>query len=113
TAGQVTGVCVDAPLRVAAAKAARDLRGGPAPALAELKRFISQSVDEESLVPDVQAIIAVGEPATELLNAARQARAGLLVLGPHGSGRGTRLLFGSTLTRVLHLARLPVLVVPS
>jgi len=111
--GQLTVVFVDDPLLVAAAKAAHDLRGGPAPALEELKRFISQSLDEESLVSDTQATIAVGEPATELFNAARQAHAGLLVLGTHGSGRGTRLLFGSTLTRVLHLARLPVLVVPS
>jgi len=38
--GQLTVVFVDDPLLVAAAKAAHDLRGGPEPALAELKRFI-------------------------------------------------------------------------
>jgi nucleotide-binding universal stress UspA family protein len=111
--GRLTVVFVDDPLLVAAAKAAHDARGGPAPALAALKRFIGQSLDEEPSVEDVQAIVAVGEPASELLKAARRARAGLLVLGTHGSGRGTRLLFGSTLTRVLHQTRLPVLVVPS
>jgi nucleotide-binding universal stress UspA family protein len=111
--GRLTVVFVDDPLLVAAAKAAHDSRGGPAPALAALKRFISQSLDEEPSVQDVQAIIAVGEPESELLKVARRVRAGLLVLGTHGSGRGTRLLFGSTLTRVLHRTRMPVLVVPS
>jgi nucleotide-binding universal stress UspA family protein len=111
--GRLTVVFVDDPLLVAAAKAAHDVRGGAAPALSALKRFISRSMDEKPVISNVQAIVSVGEPAGELLKAARQSRAGLLVLGTHGTGRGTRLLFGSTLTRVLHRARLPVLVVPS
>ena len=111
--GQLTVVFVDDPLLVAAAKAAHDSRGGPAPALAELKQFISESLDEESQLSGLQAVISAGEPSGELLKAARRLQAGLIVLGTHGSGRGTRLLFGSTLTRVLHQAHLPVLVVPS
>ena len=52
--GRLTVVFVDDPLLVAAAKAAHDSRGGPAPALAALKRFISQSLDEEPSVQDVR-----------------------------------------------------------
>jgi nucleotide-binding universal stress UspA family protein len=112
-ASRLTVVFVDDPLLVAAAKAAHDLRGGPAATLAALKRFIDQSLRAEPSVEYIDAVTAAGEPAGELLKAARRSDADLIVLGTHGSGRGTRLLFGSTLTRLLHKTRLPVLVVPS
>jgi nucleotide-binding universal stress UspA family protein len=111
-ASRLTVVFVDDPLLVAAAKAAHDLRGGSAATLAALKRFIDQSLRAESS-EYIEAVTAAGEPAGELLKAARRSDADLIVLGTHGSGRGTRLLFGSTLTRLLHKTRLPVLVVPS
>jgi nucleotide-binding universal stress UspA family protein len=110
---RLTVVFVDDPLLVAAAKAAHDSRGGKAAALAALKRFVDQSLRVEPAAEYIEATTAAGEPASELLKAARRSDADLIVLGTHGSGRGTRLLFGSTLTRLLHRTRLPVLVVPS
>jgi nucleotide-binding universal stress UspA family protein len=116
---RLTVVFVDDPLLVAAAKAAHDSRGGPAAAQTALKRFVDQSLcadqslREEPSARCIETVTAAGEPAAELLKAARRSDADLIVLGTHGSGRGTRLLFGSTLTRLLHKTRLPVLVVPS
>ena len=110
---RLTVVFVDDPLLVAAAKAAHDLSGGPAAALAALKRFVDQSLHAGASGEYIDAVPAAGDPAAELLKAARRSDADLIVLGTHGSGRGTRLLFGSTLTRLLHQTRLPVLVVPS
>src|SRR5262249_38682329 len=86
-----TGVVVDDPLLVAAAKAAHDLRGGRPATLAALKRFIDQSLRAESSSEYIEAVTADGEPTSELLKAARRSDADLIVLGTHGSGRGTRL----------------------
>jgi nucleotide-binding universal stress UspA family protein len=110
--GRLTVVFVDDPLLVAAARAAHDPRGGTAPALDALNRFTCESQRGKSR-RKVQTRVAVGNPATEVLKAARRMGADLIVLGTHGSGRGTRLLFGSTLTQVLRKTRVPVLVVPS
>jgi nucleotide-binding universal stress UspA family protein len=111
--GRLTVVFVDDPLLVAAARAAHDARGGQAPALAALDRFICESLRVTTPAEDTQSLVAVGSPADELLKAARGSGADLIVLGTHGSGRGTRLLFGSCLTTVLRQTRVPVLVVPS
>jgi universal stress protein A len=110
--GRLIVVFVDDPLLVAAARAAHDSRGGPAPALDALNRFICGALRDER-PQNARSAIAVGKPATELVKHARRSKADLIVLGRHGAGGGTRLLFGSTLTQVLKKTRLPVLVVPS
>ena len=62
---RLTVVFVDDPLLVAAAKAAHDLRGGPAAALAALKRFIDQSLRADSS-EYIDGVTAAGDPAGEL-----------------------------------------------
>ena len=52
-----------------------------------------------------------GEPATEILKAASEWGADLLVMGTRGRGRLRGLLLGSTAQEVLHGAKCPVLVV--
>ena len=54
-----------------------------------------------------------GPPAQELLAAAREWHAALLVLGTHGRSGVTRLLLGSTAEAVLRHAPCPVVIVPT
>lgn len=53
-----------------------------------------------------------GEPSTEILKAARQWDADVIVMGTRGRGRLRGLVLGSTAQEVLHGAKCPVLVVP-
>jgi len=97
---------------VAAAKAARDPRGGRASATAALTQFISRCLRSKRLPRDILAVVTAGTPADEILKAARREHAALIVLGTHGSGNVARMLLGSTAGRVLRRARVPVLAVP-
>ena len=51
-----------------------------------------------------------GSPADQLVAAARERTAGLLVVGTTGRGTAGRLLLGSVADRVLHSSEIPVLV---
>ncbi|MBM4379962.1 MAG: universal stress protein [Deltaproteobacteria bacterium] len=51
-----------------------------------------------------------GSPADQLLAAAQEKGASLVVVGTTGRGAAGRLLLGSVADRVVHLAPLPVLV---
>ena len=59
----------------------------------------------------VQAVLAEGLPADEILRAARRARADLIVLGTHGRTGVSRVFMGSVAERVVREARCPVLAV--
>jgi len=54
---------------------------------------------------------AVGDPAEEIVRVAGQEQADFIVMGTRGLGRLGGLLIGSVAQRVLHLARVPVIVV--
>ena len=58
-----------------------------------------------------QASVRTGVPLAELLEAVKEARADLLVLGARGTGGLARLLLGSVTEGALRLATVPVLVV--
>jgi nucleotide-binding universal stress UspA family protein len=51
-----------------------------------------------------------GEPAAEILKAAEEAKAELIVMGSRGLGRIGGLFLGSVSERVLHAADIPVLI---
>jgi nucleotide-binding universal stress UspA family protein len=51
-----------------------------------------------------------GRVATEILDEARESEAAIIVMGSHGAGELEGLLLGSTTHKILHLAKLPVLV---
>lgn len=57
--------------------------------------------------------VPFGEPVREILAAAREWRADLLVLGTHGRSGLARMLIGSTAEGVLRHATCPVLIVPA
>jgi nucleotide-binding universal stress UspA family protein len=52
-----------------------------------------------------------GDPRDEILDAAEETAADMIVIGAHGRSSMGRLLFGSVSTSVLHHASCPVLVV--
>lgn len=61
--------------------------------------------------PRVQTRIRSGSPATEIIKAAAQYDAGLVVVAAGGRGLSDTILLGSTAQRVQHSAPCPVLVV--
>lgn len=61
----------------------------------------------------VEHLIAQGDPATEILEAARIASCDLIVIGTHGRSGIMRMLAGSVAEKVLRHAPCPVLTVRS
>src|ERR1700722_3731216 len=60
---------------------------------------------------EAESILRTGNPYEEIVNAAKQIGADLIVIGSHGYTGLSRLLLGSTADRVLQYAPCPVLVV--
>jgi len=61
--------------------------------------------------PKVHQRLRSGSPATEIIKAAKQLNAGLIVVASGGRGISDTVLMGSTAQRVQHYAPCPVLVV--
>jgi nucleotide-binding universal stress UspA family protein len=61
--------------------------------------------------PETIVSVAAGNPAEELVNAARDAD--MLVVGSRGTGGFGRLVLGSVSSQVTHHAACPVVVIPS
>lgn len=59
-----------------------------------------------------RAQVVEGTPATAIIDAASAAGADLIVVGARGLSRVKELMLGSTSTKVLHHAHVPVTVVP-
>lgn len=66
----------------------------------------------DPLIPQVEEQIRSGLPADEIVAAARELAADLIVMGSRGWGEVRAVLLGSVSERVLHLAHCPVLIVP-
>ncbi len=60
---------------------------------------------------EVEAQLALGDPATEILKVAAAEQCDLIAMTTHGHRFLKDLLYGSTITQVRHLARVPVLLV--
>ena len=58
----------------------------------------------------VLRLFRLGDPASEIIRAAREEKADLIVIGARGLGRLGELTLGSVSERVLHAAHCPVLV---
>ena len=57
----------------------------------------------------VDAHLAMGDPATELVKAANQQQVDLIAMSTHGHRFISDLLYGATADRVRHLVKVPVL----
>ena len=71
---------------------------------------------DNSVIPPTAGVpftseIALGEPATELLDLAESFNASMLIIGARGVGALQRALMGSVSQAVLNRANLPVLIV--
>jgi nucleotide-binding universal stress UspA family protein len=106
-------LAVDDPILVEAAAAT-----GTMPPLAdvthsELKRFCDETLMDYQAGPKkVEFRVAVGKPATEILRAAKELHADLIVLSSHGRSGVRKMFFGSTTERVLRETSTPVLITP-
>jgi nucleotide-binding universal stress UspA family protein len=79
--------------------------------LAELDRLLRDAADS---VPDDLPLthrLLDGDPAREILRAAREGDHDLLVLGSRGRGRVSTAILGSVSRRVMHESPVPVMVV--
>lgn len=76
-------------------------------------RDAARAAVTRAAVADVDATFELREglPAEEIVAAAEESHAALIVLGAHGWGAVKRLVLGSVSTQVLHEAPCPVLVV--
>jgi len=61
--------------------------------------------------PRIETLIRPGSPADEIVDAAKELGADMIVIGSRGWGEIRSVLLGSVSERVLHLARCPVLIV--
>ncbi len=75
------------------------------------KRLLSAFCERAALQAAPRAFIHVGKPAAEVVKAARDWPADLIVVGSHGRGGVERLLLGSVAEAVMRHAACPVLVV--
>jgi nucleotide-binding universal stress UspA family protein len=95
------------------------LRSTPAGAsvAAELPEYHSKVLRQMvDLVPKdlpITTLLLEGNPAHEIVKAAKQYENDLIVIGSRGRGRATAALLGSVSHEVLHEAHVPVLVVHS
>ena len=110
TGGRLSIVYVNAPLLSLAA--ARALHRRPHVlrlAQTELERFVDASIGAERRPA---CSVVQGNPAAEILKAARRLKSDLIVMGTHGLRGFDKLFFGSTTDHVLRRVTVPLLVVP-
>jgi nucleotide-binding universal stress UspA family protein len=77
--------------------------------IAEIQKRIP---DEARVGSRIEELVTFGPADLEILRVAAEERDDLIVLGTHGHGAVDRVLFGSTVRRVVREADCPVLVVP-
>ena len=70
---------------------------------------INAKIPEDSLV-DQQ--VRMGDPADQILAEANRIEADIIIVGRRGLGAYAELLLGSVSRKVVHLAKVPVMVVP-
>jgi nucleotide-binding universal stress UspA family protein len=111
--GTVDVLFVNDPLLTAAAAAAYDTRALARNVEIALRAFVRRTLSSTpSRARAMTCLTALGRPAREIVKAARQRRADLIVMGSHGLTGVRKLMLGSVTEEVLKTAAIPVLVVP-
>jgi universal stress protein A len=106
-------VTVVEPLLVEAAAAAYDMDLVREEMLPEVRVFVEQAFSAAgSVTPPGEAVVLVGDPATEIVALSRREHADLLVIATHGLSGYRKMLLGSTVEKVLRQTTVPVLVAP-
>jgi nucleotide-binding universal stress UspA family protein len=79
----------------------------------ELRRFVGETLPHAAGGPKrLEFRVAVGKPAPQILQAAEDIGAQLIVMSSHGRSGVRKMFFGSTTERVLRETTIPVLVTP-
>jgi nucleotide-binding universal stress UspA family protein len=94
--------------------------GAPPPAeslgnaLADAQRVVLEKTVEAVDLTGVrfETVEEVGDPANQLAAFAEDKEADLIVIGQRGAGLVERIMVGSVADRLVHIAKVPVLVVP-
>ena len=75
----------------------------------KIKEFLLEKLDELGY-KGTQVIVAIGDPAGEIVDCAQAIEADLIVMPSHGHKGLSRFLLGSVAERVVRLAHCPVLI---
>jgi nucleotide-binding universal stress UspA family protein len=111
SSARLTVLFVNDPMLVAAAAAAYDKRVLTAQSRTELERFVEGTLGA-GRQRDVDTVVRVGEPASEIIKSARKLRADIIVVGSEGLSGARKVFFGSTTAQLLSETAVPVLAVP-
>jgi nucleotide-binding universal stress UspA family protein len=111
---RVTVMFVNDPLLLAAASAThRGRRRFVERTRAELARFVKRSIQAGPARREkIALVVAIGNPADEILREAKSLQCDLVVIGTQGLSGIQRLFFGSTTDQVLRRTTVPVLAIP-
>jgi len=105
---------VNDPLLTAALAAALHDRQLASRRARELRAFVAATLSGGPKPRSrVKTLVTTGSPAEEIVKAAADGDADLIVMGTHGLSWADRLILGSTTQRVLENTRVPVLAVPA
>jgi nucleotide-binding universal stress UspA family protein len=110
---RVTIVAVNDPLLVQAAAYAGGTDSLARETESDLRAFVTETFQGGGPVPDIALEVRTGKPAPEILAAARDADARLIVMSTQGLSGFRKAFFGATTERVLRETTAPVLVVPA
>jgi nucleotide-binding universal stress UspA family protein len=78
----------------------------------KLNKLVAR-ISDEGVTTDLKIVTHVGpQPAHTIADVAREAGAGLIVVGTRGHGAVVGLVLGSVTQRLLHVSPCPVLVIP-
>jgi nucleotide-binding universal stress UspA family protein len=109
----LTVLAVDDPLLAEAVHISGQIPSLAEATLGELRRFSQETLTKYEAGPKkIEFQVAVGKPATEILRAAHESRADLIVISSHGRTGIRKLFFGSTTERVLRETSVPVCITP-
>jgi nucleotide-binding universal stress UspA family protein len=110
---QLTILTVDDPLLTEVAATTGRLPTFGQETEGELRRFVNETLALPAAGAATIAFqVAVGKAAPEILQAAEDVAAELIVMGSHGRSGVRKVFFGSTTERVLRETTVPVLVTP-
>jgi universal stress protein A len=109
--GQLTVLFAEDPLLASAAAAGYNRQALIDASTRALGQFVRQVLGQKR-ASSSRYVASFGTPENEIEKLARRLPADVIVMGTHGRGRATRLLFGSTTRGVLKRASVPVVIVP-
>jgi nucleotide-binding universal stress UspA family protein len=112
--GRVTVIFVNDPLLLSAAsRTSGGRRQFVDRTRVELARFVKRTIATAPRTKNTIAIVVVtGNPADEILRAAKRLRSDLIVIGTQGLSGFRKVFFGSTTEQVLSRVTVPVLAIP-